>query len=169
MRAHRPCPTCSGTGRVPSIESVGLNLLRRIEARAATGRLMKARIELHSELAEAIQNGRRRDFVRLEEEFGIEIEIVSSHRLLGPEEQIEWRDRPTPLAVTPMRPVEPVSRRQSRRRRRWSSRSPPTTRPRPRRSRATAAASASAAGAAAASARGARTRRPRTGAPPEPT
>jgi len=111
VRAHRPCPTCSGTGRVPSIESVGLNLLRRIEARAATGRLMKARIELHSELAEAIQNGRRRDFVRLEEEFGIEIEIVSSHRLLGPEEQIEWRDRPTPLAVTPMRPVEPVSRR----------------------------------------------------------
>jgi ribonuclease E len=117
VRAHRPCPTCSGTGRVPSIESVGLNLLRRIEARAATGRLMKARIELHSELAEAIQNGRRKDFARLEEEFGIEIEIVASHRLLGPEEQIEWRDRPSALSVTPLRPLEPVARREAAARR----------------------------------------------------
>jgi ribonuclease E len=110
LRAHRPCPTCTGTGRVPSIESVGLNLLRRIEARAATGRLLKARIELHPELADAIQNGRRRDFARLESEYGIEIEVVASHRLLGPEEQIEWRDRPGGAVVIPMRiepPAEP--------------------------------------------------------------
>lgn len=113
VRAHRPCPTCAGTGRVPSIEAVGLNLLRRIEARAATGRLMKARIELHPELAEAIQNGRRRDFARLEQEYEVEIEIVASHRLLGPEEQIEWRDRPAALAVTPLRPGEPVTRRKA--------------------------------------------------------
>ncbi|KAB2958247.1 MAG: Rne/Rng family ribonuclease, partial [Thermoanaerobaculia bacterium] len=111
VRAHRPCPTCSGTGRVPSIESVGLNLLRRIEARAATGRLMKARVELHPELADAIQNGRRRDFARLEEEYGVEVEIVASPRLLGPEEQIEWRDRPGGAVLPPLRPAEPVSRR----------------------------------------------------------
>ena len=111
VRAHRPCPTCSGTGRVPSIESLGLNLLRRIEARAATGRLMKARIELHPELAEAIQNGRRRDFARLEQEYGVEIEIVASPRLLGPEEQIEWRDRPGGAVHAPLRPAEPISPR----------------------------------------------------------
>ncbi len=114
VRAHRPCPTCSGTGRVPSIESVGLTLLRRIEARAATGRLLKARVEMHPELAEAIQNGRRRDFARLEQEYDIEIEIVASSRLRGPEEQIEWRDRPSPLAPAgpvPLRPAEPPARR----------------------------------------------------------
>jgi ribonuclease E len=111
VRAHRPCPTCSGTGRVPSIESVGLNLLRRIEARAATGRLKKARVELHPELADAIQNGRRRDFARLESEYGIEIEIVASPRLLGPEEQIEWRDRPGGSVQPPLRPSEPISPR----------------------------------------------------------
>jgi ribonuclease E len=111
VRAHRPCPTCSGTGRVPSIESVGLNLLRRIEARAATGRLKKARVELHPELADAIQNGRRRDFARLESEYGIEVEIVASSRLLGPEEQIEWRDRPGGAVQPPLRPSEPISPR----------------------------------------------------------
>ena len=110
VRAHRPCPTCSGTGRVPSIESLGLNLLRRIEARAATGRLMKARVELHPELADAIQNGRRADLARLEHEYGVEIEIVASPRLLGPEEQIEWRDRPGGAVFAGVR-GEPVARR----------------------------------------------------------
>jgi len=110
-RAHRTCPTCSGTGRVPSIEMMGLNLIRRIEGRAATGRLLKAKVELHHELAEAIQNSRRRDLARLEQEYSIEIEIVASHRLLGPEEQIEWRDRPTILSPAPLRPSEPVQRR----------------------------------------------------------
>ncbi|MBZ0101974.1 MAG: Rne/Rng family ribonuclease [Thermoanaerobaculia bacterium] len=109
VRAHRPCPTCSGTGRVPSIESLGLNLLRRIEARAATGRLMKARVELHPELADAIQNGRRAELARIETEYGVEIEIAASPRLLGPEEQIEWRDRPGGATFVPVRPLADAS------------------------------------------------------------
>ena len=111
VRAQRPCPTCQGTGRVPSLESVGLNLLRRIEGRAATGRLLKARIEMHPELAEAVQNGRRREVARLEAEYDIEIEIVASHRLHGPEEQIEWRDRPSANGVAPLRPAQIRERR----------------------------------------------------------
>ncbi|PIV98850.1 MAG: ribonuclease E/G, partial [Deltaproteobacteria bacterium CG17_big_fil_post_rev_8_21_14_2_50_63_7] len=35
VRTHRACPTCHGSGHVPSIEMVGLSLLRRIEAKAA--------------------------------------------------------------------------------------------------------------------------------------
>ncbi len=111
VRTQRACPTCQGTGRVPSVESVGLNLLRRIEGRAATGRLLKARVELHPELAEAIQNGRRRELARLEQEYEIEIEIVAAQRLHGPEEQIEWRDRATPIAVAPLRPAQIRERR----------------------------------------------------------
>lgn len=109
-RAQRACPTCQGTGRVPSIESVGLNLMRRIEGRAATGRLLKARVEMHPELAEAMQNGRRKDLARLEAEYDIEIEIVASHRLHGPEEQIEWRDRQTPITMAPHKAEASVRR-----------------------------------------------------------
>ncbi|MEO7793663.1 MAG: Rne/Rng family ribonuclease [Thermoanaerobaculia bacterium] len=109
-RAQRACPTCQGTGRVPSIESVGLNLMRRIEGRAATGRLLKARVEMHPELAEAMQNGRRKDLARLESEYDIEIEIVASHRLHGPEEQIEWRDRQTPITMAPHKAEASVRR-----------------------------------------------------------
>jgi len=59
LRTHRPCPTCSGTGTIASPELVGLNILRRIETRAVTGSLGGVRVELHPELADALQNERR--------------------------------------------------------------------------------------------------------------
>lgn len=95
QRTHRPCPTCAGTGRVPSLDALGLNIVRRIEARAASGRLLRVKVELHPEVADAVQNARRADFARIEKEYGVVIEIQSSPRLFGPEEQIEWRDRPS--------------------------------------------------------------------------
>ncbi len=94
LQTHRPCPTCDGTGRIASTEMVGLNLLRQIESHAATSRLESVRIELHPELADALQNQRRRQIAALESEFGIRIEIIASPRLHRPEQVIEWNERP---------------------------------------------------------------------------
>jgi len=90
LQTHRPCPTCDGTGRIASTEMVGLNLLRQIEARASRSRLEGVRIELHPELADALQNGRRRQIAALEQEFNFRIEIIASTRLHRPEQVIEW-------------------------------------------------------------------------------
>jgi ribonuclease E len=90
LQTHRPCPTCDGTGRIASTEMVGLNLLRQIEARASRSRLEGVRIELHPELADALQNGRRRQIAALEQEFNFRIEIIASNRLHRPEQVIEW-------------------------------------------------------------------------------
>ena len=77
---------------------VSLSLLRRIEARAASGAIQGVRIGLHPELADAFQNGRRKELSALEEEFDIEIEIIAAAGLHRPDEQIEWfkRERPPP-------------------------------------------------------------------------
>ncbi len=112
LRTHRPCPTCSGTGRIPSAEMVGLNLLRRIEGRAALAPLKRVRASLHPELADAVQNGRRREIAAVEEEFGIVIEIVASPRLHRAEQEVEWFSReageaPRP-AVTPAAALLPL-------------------------------------------------------------
>ena len=101
VRSHRACPTCDGTGRIASPEMVGLNLLRRIEARAVTGRLQKARIELHPELADAFQNQRRQELARLEHEFEMAIEIIASPRLHRPDEVIQWVEREGGAVVEP--------------------------------------------------------------------
>jgi ribonuclease E len=93
LRTHRPCPTCSGAGTIASSELVGLNILRRIETRAVTGRLGGARVELHPELADALQNERRQELAALEREFDIQIEIIAASGLHRAEEDIEWRER----------------------------------------------------------------------------
>ena len=96
LRTHRPCPTCSGTGTIASPELVGLNILRRIETRAVTGQLGGVRVELHPELADALQNERRQELAALEREFDIQVEIVAAGGLHRAEERIDWRQRPKP-------------------------------------------------------------------------
>lgn len=93
LRTHRACPTCAGTGRIASPEMVGLNLLRRIAGRAAGGPLSRVRILLHPELADAFQNGRRREIAELEQEFDIRVEVVAASHLHRSDQQIEWFQR----------------------------------------------------------------------------
>ncbi len=93
IRTHQACPTCDGTGRVPSPEMVALGLIRRIEARAAGGRLAKARVRLHPALADDFQNARRRQLAELETEFDMKIEVISDPLLHRPEQEIEWTTR----------------------------------------------------------------------------
>ncbi len=90
QRSHRACPTCAGSGTIASAESVGLGLIRRIEARAVTGDLMGARIELHPELADALQNDRRQELAAIEREFDIRIEVIAAAGLHRSEEKAEW-------------------------------------------------------------------------------
>jgi ribonuclease E len=109
LRTQRPCPTCSGTGRIASSELVGLRLLRTIEARAAMGDIRGVRIALHPELADAIQNDRRREIAALEDEFGILVEVTASPRLHRPEREIEWVAGEA-KKESPAAPVEPLVR-----------------------------------------------------------
>jgi ribonuclease E len=98
LRTHRACPTCNGVGRLASEEMVCLSLLRRVEARAATGSIQGARIGLHPELADALQNHYRRELADLESEFDIEIEVIATAGLHRPDEKIEWQKREKPVA-----------------------------------------------------------------------
>jgi ribonuclease E len=105
LRTHRPCPTCNGVGNLASEEMVSLSILRRIEARAATGSIQGARISLHPELADALQNHYRRELAALEEEFDIEIEIIAAPGLHRPEERIEWQKREKPARPQKQKPA----------------------------------------------------------------
>ncbi len=95
LRTHRLCPTCGGGGRIPSAETVSLNLMRRIEERAAVSRIGGARVRLHPELADAFQNQYRQHLAALEREFEIRIEIIAATNLHRSEEEIEWLSAPS--------------------------------------------------------------------------
>jgi len=96
LRTHRSCPTCGGSGTIASPELIGLGLLRRIETRAVTGRIRGVRIELHPELADALQNERRTEISSLEREFDIRVEIIAATALHRSEERVEWFTRDEP-------------------------------------------------------------------------
>jgi len=93
LRSHRPCPTCGGAGTIASPELVGLTLLRRLEARAATGGIRGARIELHPELADAFQNERRQEIAAIEREFDLRVEVIAKAGIHRSEERVEWIPR----------------------------------------------------------------------------
>lgn len=101
LRTHRPCPTCEGTGRIASTEVVGLALLRKIEAKASSEGIGRARIALHPELADAFQNGRRQEIAELERTYDMHVEVIASNSLHRPEQEIEWfaRGADRPAAV----------------------------------------------------------------------
>jgi ribonuclease E len=106
LRSYRDCPTCSGTGTIASPELVSLNLLRRIETRAVTGQLKHVRVDLHPELADAIQNDRRHQIADLEREFDIRVEIIASPSLHRSEERIEFVKRDPAEAAERLRQKE---------------------------------------------------------------
>ena len=89
-RSFSECPTCRGRGLVPSPELASLQLLRRIEARVATGAMKAVVIRLHPEVADAFQNLRRREIARMEEEHGVRVEVKASPVLQRLDEDVQW-------------------------------------------------------------------------------
>jgi ribonuclease E len=151
IRTQRACPTCGGTGRIASREIVGLSLLRRIEAHVSTHPVERVKVNLHPELADTVQNDRRRDLVNLEDKFDLKIEIIASTSLHRSEQELEWFRRAEikedkrgggPPVETPVS-IELPDRRQSQSAEEVSSAAPPSASKKGRRRRRGRAASKS--------------------------
>jgi ribonuclease E len=87
---------------------VSLSILRRIEARAASGAIQGVKISLHPELADALQNHYRQELAGIEEELDVKIEIIATAGMHRPDERIEWQKREKPARVTKQPKPTPV-------------------------------------------------------------
>lgn len=101
QRMHLTCPTCGGRGTIPSAEAIGMNLMREIDARAASGNLGGVNIKLHPDIAQQLQNERRREFAQLEIEYDIRIEIIATREMSRGEEAVEWLTKKQTDALYP--------------------------------------------------------------------
>ena len=102
-----PCPACDGTGRVRSVPSAGLQLLRAIEARAAHGGLKSITVEAPTAVAMFVLNNKREDLAATEERAGFAITVKTSESMLAGEFSIQAEKDPD---------ARPVSRRSRSRR-----------------------------------------------------
>ena len=79
------CPHCNGTGRVRSVESAALQVLRNIEAEALKGKGEDLRAFMNSEIALYILNHKRDLVAALEERFSITIMLEQDNSLIAPD------------------------------------------------------------------------------------
>ncbi len=83
------CPHCEGSGRVRSVETAALQMLRVIEDEASKGRMDELRITINSDVALYILNHKRDAISALEEQFGMRIVILAGDRMIATEHEAE--------------------------------------------------------------------------------
>src|SRR5919106_1288535 len=78
-----PCPHCKGQGLIRSKESLGLTVLRKIQAAAVKGNLMVARAKVPLEAANYLLNEKRDRLLKIEQEYGIRVHVEGDATLTG--------------------------------------------------------------------------------------
>ena len=77
------CPHCEGTGRVRSVETAALQMLRAIEEEAARGRMEELRITMNRDVALYILNHKRETVSEMETRFEMRIVILAGDSLMA--------------------------------------------------------------------------------------
>jgi ribonuclease E len=65
---HETCPTCTGTGKVKTMEALVLSVMRRVHGILAKGGIGEIRIKLAPSIAAAVLNQKRRELITMEEQ-----------------------------------------------------------------------------------------------------
>ena len=79
------CPHCAGTGRIRSINSAALQILRVVEEEAGTHPGQDITIYVHPDVALYILNQKRESLASLETQFGIVVLIEADSTLIPPD------------------------------------------------------------------------------------
>ena len=83
------CPHCEGSGRVRSVETAALQMLRVIEDEASKGRMDELRVTINRDVALYILNHKRDAISALEERFEMRIVILAGDSLIATEHEAE--------------------------------------------------------------------------------
>ena len=83
------CPHCQGTGRIRSVETAALQMLRVIEEEAMKGAMDELHISMNRDVALYILNHKRDAISTLEERFGLHILVLAGDSLIATEHEVE--------------------------------------------------------------------------------
>lgn len=83
------CPHCEGTGRVRSIETAAMQMLRIIEEEAQKGKMDELHVTMHRDVALFILNHKRTSVAELEARYGLQIVLSSDDSLIAPDYRVE--------------------------------------------------------------------------------
>jgi len=78
---YKECPSCGGTGLVKSAESMAIEVVRKLIVCAQTPQVARITVTVEEEVANYLNNKKRRDLVQLEQENNVEVQVVSAEGL----------------------------------------------------------------------------------------
>jgi len=90
---YNPCPICQGRGRLKTVPSLGLSLLRQISVQVAQNPIQEVRALVPLEVGNFLLNQKRREILALEEQYHLRIVLTSSVGLSPEEIQLEFIKR----------------------------------------------------------------------------
>ena len=78
---YKECPGCGGTGQVKSAESMAIEVIRKLMTHAQSEQIARIKITVEEEVANYLNNRKRRDLVQLEQDCNVEVLVVSGEGL----------------------------------------------------------------------------------------
>jgi len=102
------CPHCEGRGKVKSVENMAISFLRKVHAAAAKGTVAEVRGALPLEVAYFLLNRKKRELVRIETDYEIEVTVKGKPSFLMNQLELETirRERPFSHDALPEESVE---------------------------------------------------------------
>lgn len=85
----KACPHCEGTGRVRSVESSAIYLIRAIEEEGVRSRSSLLSIRIPTNICIYLLNNKRRHLTELENRFGLRIELMPDDSVVMPNFEID--------------------------------------------------------------------------------
>ena len=84
---YRICPHCQGAGKIRSVETLAISVLRRLHAALAKGQIAEAEVQMAREVASFLLNEKREDLVEMERRYQADIQITGRTSFLA--DQVE--------------------------------------------------------------------------------
>ena len=74
---YENCPSCNGVGQVKTAESLSIEVMRMVLSSSAHEQVTKIMIEVHDRVANYLNNRKRKELIRIEDEHQVEIVVVA--------------------------------------------------------------------------------------------
>jgi ribonuclease E len=78
---YKECPSCSGSGLVKSAESMAIEVVRKLIMAAQQPNVARISVTVEEEVAMYINNRKRRELTRLEDEHNVQVHVISREDL----------------------------------------------------------------------------------------
>ncbi len=78
---YKECPSCAGSGQVKSAESMAIEVVRKLLLRTHLEQVSKVTVTVEEEVALYLNNKKRRELAKIEDENTVQIQIVSGEGL----------------------------------------------------------------------------------------